>query len=106
MEQSAVIKSMLDNIVSDKSNDAVERFNELMRFKIAAAIEDKKTAVAKSIYNPTEDEPVVAEASRSPYAIGMASAMKSTGDKPPLEKSTIKKAHKIAKAVMREEEQD
>ena len=42
--------------------------------------------------------------SRSPYAIGMAQAMKSTGDKLPLEKSTIKKAHKIAKAVMRKEE--
>ena len=36
---------------------------------------------------------------KNPYAIGMAQAMKSTGDEPPLEKSTIKKAHKIAKAV-------
>lgn len=33
------------------------------------------------------------------YAIGMAQAMKSTGDTPPLKKSTINKAHKIAKAV-------
>lgn len=38
----------------------------------------------------------------NPYAIGMATAMKTTGDKPPLEKSTIKKAHKIAKAVQKE----
>jgi len=36
---------------------------------------------------------------KNPYAVGMAQAMKSTGDEPPLEKSTIKKAHKIAKAV-------
>lgn len=36
---------------------------------------------------------------KSPYAIGMAQAMKSTGDKPPLEKSTIKKAHDIAKSI-------
>jgi hypothetical protein len=36
---------------------------------------------------------------KNPYAIGMAQAMKSTGDEPPLEKSTITKAHKIAKAV-------
>ncbi|NDB82400.1 MAG: hypothetical protein EB127_06615 [Alphaproteobacteria bacterium] len=42
--------------------------------------------------------------SRSPYAIGMAQAMKSTGDEPPLKKSTIKKAHDIAKAVMRKED--
>jgi len=46
----------------------------------------------------------VAEASsrksaKNPYAIGMAAAMKSTGDKPPLKKSTINKAHKIAKQV-------
>ena len=36
---------------------------------------------------------------QSPYAIGMAQAMKSTGDKPPLEKSTIKKAHGIADKI-------
>lgn len=35
----------------------------------------------------------------NPYAVGMAQAMKSTGDKPPLKKSTIKKAHEIAKAI-------
>ena len=40
-----------------------------------------------------------AKKAKSPYAIGMAQAMKSTGDKPPLEKSTIKKAHDIAKSV-------
>jgi hypothetical protein len=40
-----------------------------------------------------------AKKAKSPYAIGMAQAMKSTGDKPPLEKSTIKKAHDIAKSI-------
>ena len=44
----------------------------------------------------------IAEEARNPYAIGMAAAMKATGDKPPLEKSTIKKAHKIAKKVEEE----
>lgn len=39
----------------------------------------------------------------NPYAVGMASAMKSTGDKPPLSKKTIKKAHSIAKAVAKNE---
>ena len=38
----------------------------------------------------------------NPYAVGMAAAEKSTGDKPPLKKSTIIKAHKIAKEVMKE----
>jgi hypothetical protein len=40
-----------------------------------------------------------AKKAKSPYAVGMAQAMKSTGDKPPLKKATIKKAHDIAKAV-------
>lgn len=40
---------------------------------------------------------------KNPYAIGMAAAMKQTGDKPPLKKSTIVKGHDIAKAVAKEE---
>ena len=40
----------------------------------------------------------------NPYAVGMAAAMKSTGDKPPLKKSTIIKAHEIAKKVETKEE--
>lgn len=44
------------------------------------------------------------EAVKNPYAVGMAAAMKSTGDKPPLKKSTIVKAHKIAKKVAEEVE--
>lgn len=43
------------------------------------------------------------EKAQSPYAIGMAQAMKSTGDEPPLKKSTIKKAHEIADAVKKNE---
>lgn len=39
-----------------------------------------------------------------PYAVGMAAAMKATGDRPPLKKSTIKKAHKIAKGIEKNEE--
>src|SRR6056300_1295597 len=38
-----------------------------------------------------------------PYAVGMAQAMKSTGDKAPLKKSTITKAHDIAKSIMKKE---
>lgn len=43
------------------------------------------------------------EIAKNPYAIGMAAAMKKTGDKPPLKKSTITKAHDIAKSVAKEE---
>src|SRR6056300_398105 len=44
------------------------------------------------------------EAVKEPYAVGMAAAMKSTGDKPPLKKSTITKAHDIAKKIMKKEQ--
>lgn len=44
------------------------------------------------------------EKATNPYAIGMAAAMKSTGDEPPLKKSTIMKAHKIAKSIEKNEE--
>lgn len=40
----------------------------------------------------------------NPYAVGMAQAMKSKNDKPPLKKSTITKAHDIAKSIMKNEE--
>jgi hypothetical protein len=39
----------------------------------------------------------------NPYAIGMAQAMKSAGDKPPLKKSTIVKGHEIAKKIKQKE---
>lgn len=43
----------------------------------------------------------VAEAKKavSPYAVGMAKAQELTGDKPPLKKSTIQKAHEIARGI-------
>ena len=50
-----------------------------------------------------EAESFVPEQANNPYAIGVAAAMKSTGDTPPLKKSTITKAHKIADKVKEEE---
>jgi hypothetical protein len=48
-------------------------------------------------YGVTENKKV------NPYAVGMAQAMKSTGDKPPLKKSTIVKGHEIAKKIKQKE---
>ena len=56
----------------------------------------KKTA--KDLEN-TLGKKELDEKAVNPYAIGMAQAMKSTGDKPPLKKSTITKAHDIAKSI-------
>jgi hypothetical protein len=45
-------------------------------------------------------KPLPEAAVRNPYAVATSAAMKSTGDTPPLEKSTINKSHEIAKAIM------
>ena len=59
--------------------------------------------VTDAISNVERANGAVAEKAKNPYAIGMAAAMKATGDKPPLEKSTIKKAHDIAKGIEKNE---
>jgi hypothetical protein len=56
-----------------------------------------------AISNVERTNGAVDEKAKNPYAIGMAAAMKATGDKPPLEKSTITKAHDIAKGVEKNE---
>lgn len=68
---------------------------------------EKEFAAVPAASGP-EEEPLgrarkadVSEAkkAKSPYAVGMAKAMELTGDEPPLKKSTIKKAHEIARGV-------
>ncbi|NDB84126.1 MAG: hypothetical protein EB127_15620 [Alphaproteobacteria bacterium] len=48
-------------------------------------------------------EALLDEAVKNPYAVGMAAAMKSTGDTPPLKKSTLRKGHEIAKKLTKED---
>lgn len=78
-----------DDYVSDKDSEDAgyygpydERTPALLRRQATEGVTEAKKKKAKN-----------------KYAIGMAAAMKATGDKPPLEKSTITKAHEIAKAV-------
>src|SRR5210317_167392 len=63
-------------------------------------VEHWKNSLKVASYNPKN------EAVREPYAVGMAQAMKSTGDKPPLKKSTITKAHDIAKSIEKDEKNE
>lgn len=57
----------------------------------------KEAKKAKSLISEQDKE-------GSAYAIGMAKAKEITGDEPPLEKETIKKAHEIAKGILKKEE--
>ena len=43
---------------------------------------------------------------KNPYAIGMAAAMKAKDDQPPLKKSTITKAHDIAKSIEKDQKEE
>lgn len=69
----------------------------------------KKKGVAETYASLNSSEEIseeeVEEAVKNPYAVGMAAAMKSTGDNPPLKKSTIVKGHEIAKKIKEETEE-
>lgn len=70
----------------------------------AAKVANKRAKGYEMAFGKNLEKSMKKEASEtSPYAIGMASAMKQTGDKPPLKKSTITKAHKIAKSIEKNE---
>ncbi|AOO10467.1 hypothetical protein RW03080701_098 [Synechococcus phage S-RIM8] len=65
--------------------------------------ERKRDRIGRAIGRVVDRVAGIKSEARNPYAIGMAQAMKSTGDTPPLKKSTINKAHKIADAIKKEE---
>lgn len=55
-----------------------------------------------SVKPSLNEESDLDEKVKNPYAVGMAAAMKATGDTPPLKKSTIVKGHEIAKSIKAE----
>ena len=66
-------------------------------------------AEKKAFFNKIDDKykaknEDIKEAVDNPYAVGMAVAKKMKNDEPPLKKSTITKAHDIAKSIMKKEE--
>lgn len=73
--------------------EARERDLRRMVESLERKIETQKREVAEGKMKK------IAEKAKNRYAIGMAAAMKQTGDKPPLKKSTIVKAHEIAKSI-------
>lgn len=76
--------------------DILSRLKQIQENNPNVDVKDAISSVAKT--NGTVDEKA-----KNPYAIGMAQAMKSTGDTPPLKKSTITKAHDIAKSIEKNE---
>lgn len=71
--------------------------------------EKKKEVKEEDAYDKDDEKPKSKpkkEAVDNPYAVGMAAAMKAKDDKPPLKKSTITKAHDIAKSIKKDEKNE
>lgn len=77
-----------------KSNDYLNTICEYLEHK--ALTDESAGVIAGGSIGEAKSK------AKNPYAAGMAQAMKTTGDKPPLKKSTITKAHDIAKAVKKD----
>src|SRR6056300_1689174 len=67
---------------------------------------EKKAFFSKIDKQHKAKDEEIKEAVDNPYAVGMAQAMKKTGDKPPLKKSTITKAHDIAKSIEKDQKEE
>ena len=84
---------------NDNIYNILKNFNKVAVQETAKPVEAKpKTQLAENM-EQVLGKKLIAEKAANKYAVGMSQAMKSTGDKPPLKKSTIVKAHEIAKKV-------
>src|SRR6056300_1059060 len=68
-------------------------------------------AEKKAFFNKIDDKykaknEDIKEAVNNPYAVGMAVAKKMKNDEPPLKKSTITKAHDIAKSIAKDDKKE
>lgn len=59
----------------------------------------------KKFFNKIDSKHKADNEAVNPYAVGMAVAKKMKKDEPPLEKSTIKKAHDIAKSIKKDQKE-
>ena len=56
METTETLRNMVDDILADRSNDAVNQFNAAMGFKLSSALDAKKQEIAASIGQEKEEE--------------------------------------------------
>jgi hypothetical protein len=89
----------IDKMYKAKNEDATDKDIDVFHKKL-----DK--LVHKSFGHSSDEKKDTKEAVDNPYAVGMAAAMKQTGDKPPLKKSTITKAHDIAKSIEKDDKKE
>ena len=95
------------DIDNDGDTDSTDKYLHKKRQAISKNIKEKKVECTKCEgkgCSHCNDKGYHIVEVKNAYAVGMAQAMKSKNDKPPLEKSTITKAHDIAKSIMKKEE--
>ena len=56
LNTSDVIRSMVDDIIADRGNDAVDRFNAVVSAKMADAMDAKKQWIAQNLNRHVEYE--------------------------------------------------
>src|SRR6056300_1318616 len=75
--------------------------------KAGKPIDQMTGAEKKAFFNKIDSKYTAKnEQTKNPYAIGMAAAMKAKDDKTPLKKSTITKAHDIAKSIEKDQKEE
>jgi hypothetical protein len=96
----------LEEVVKNISDDYQDLFKKELE-KTGKSIGQMTDSEKKAFFNKI-DKMYNAKNEKvdNPYAVGMAAAMKSTGDKPPLKKSTITKAHDIAKSIEKDQKNE
>ena len=111
VNKNAVKKDFKDrqdkDIDNDGDTDSTDKYLHKKRQAISKNIKEKKVECTKCEgkgCSHCNDKGYHIVEVKNAYAVGMAQAMKSKNDKPPLEKSTITKAHDIAKSIMKKEE--
>ena len=104
----------IEEIAANMSKYATEsEYQQMFKKELEKAgkgIGSMTPAEKKAFFNKIDSKYTAKnEQAKNPYAIGMAAAMKAKDDQPPLKKSTITKAHDIAKSIekdMKKEEKD
>src|SRR6056300_1329144 len=102
------VKKKFDNrqdkdIDNDGDTDSTDKYLHKRRAAISKNIKEDDMAKFHKMQKDVKSVKKLMDLDEvnNPYAVGMAQAMKSKNDKPPLEKSTITKAHGIAKSIMK-----
>ena len=106
------IEEMMANQAKKLNDNAYQDMFKKELEKAGRGIGAMSPKEKKDFFNKIDDkykaknEDTKKEAVDNPYAVGMAAAMKAKDDKPPLKKSTITKAHNIAKSIKKDEKNE